>query len=79
MYHVTFCLESHDTNMATYSTKISTFFLIICVLFVNGDPGGDAVAPPSFTVDLDLPEEKRWSNIVLKYKELVPDIYDIMK
>jgi hypothetical protein len=28
---------------------------------------------------LDLPEEKRWSNIVLKYKELVPDIYDIMK
>ena len=65
--------------MATPITKISTFFLIICVLFVNSDPGGHAVAPPSFTVDLDLPEEKRWSNIVLKYKELVPDIYDIMK
>lgn len=28
---------------------------------------------------MDLPEEKRWSNIVLKYKELVPDIYAIMK
>jgi len=66
-------------NMATPITKISTFILIICVLFVNGDPGGDAVNPPSFTVNLDLPEEKRWSNIVLKYKDLAPAFYYIVK
>ena len=80
MYHVTFCLESYDRHKnMTSITKISTFILIICVLFVNGDTGGDAVNSPSFTVNLDLPEEKRWSNIVLKYKELVPDFEYIMK
>lgn len=69
---------SHDKNMATSITMFSAFLILLSVACVNGF-SSDPVNPPAFVVNLDLPEEQRWTEVALKYKQLVPDIYAIMK
>ncbi|CAC5395769.1 NAAA [Mytilus coruscus] len=64
--------------MATSITMFSAFLILLSITCINGF-SGDAVNPPAFVVNLDLPEEQRWTEVALKYKQLVPDIYAIMK
>lgn len=35
--------------------------------------------PPQYTINLDLPEEDRWTNVVKDYHQIVPDVYNVLK
>ena len=44
------------------------------MLIIPEPPAGDTLAVPTFTVNLDLPAELRWVNVVAPYKDQIATI-----
>jgi hypothetical protein len=62
------------------STVGSFVVLCIFVVFCGVSCYPDVPkAAPQYTINLDLPEEDRWTHVVKDYQQIVPDVYNVFK
>ena len=57
---------------------VLTVCLLLSSAVVGNAPSGTAT-PKKYTVNLDLPSEKRWQEVVLDNKNLVKDVHEVLK
>ncbi|KAK3098609.1 hypothetical protein FSP39_021198 [Pinctada imbricata] len=57
----------------------NSFAVCFLVCFTLGaSPPDNPVAPPRYQINLDLPEEQRWTELMKNYAQIGPDAYNVI-